>query len=168
VISSRLSAASRYLICRPEPRAPGGGRPLWRDTARCGHCSSSGRAAARRPERGLSYQQWRIPPREHPGSGRLSPAHRSTGRSPRRAHELARGAPRRPWRHVTTAAVLDELSSHGFNSADFRWLDRCTCPTHHFGDGGAAALHLDDVVVRVGCRAPPHSSGLVPCAITSV
>ncbi|MPZ67498.1 MAG: hypothetical protein GEU83_19055, partial [Pseudonocardiaceae bacterium] len=37
-------------------------------------------------------------------------------------HDLACGAPQRPWRHVTTAAVLDELSSHGFNSSAFGWL----------------------------------------------
>lgn len=38
-------------------------------------------------------------------------------------HELALGEPQRPWRHVTTAAVLDELTSHSLNSADFGWLD---------------------------------------------
>lgn len=37
-------------------------------------------------------------------------------------HDLAFGEPQRPWRHVTTAAVLDELSSHGFNSTAFNWL----------------------------------------------
>jgi predicted nucleic acid-binding protein len=36
--------------------------------------------------------------------------------------DLARGSTQRPWRHVTTAAVLDELSSHGLNSSAFAWL----------------------------------------------
>lgn len=37
--------------------------------------------------------------------------------------DLACSERQRPWRHVMTAAVRDELSSHGFDSADLGWLD---------------------------------------------
>ncbi len=37
-------------------------------------------------------------------------------------HDLARGELLLPWRHVTTAAVIDELSAHGFDSTTFSWL----------------------------------------------
>jgi len=38
-------------------------------------------------------------------------------------HEFARGDRQRPWTHVTTAAVLEELASHGLESAHVGWLD---------------------------------------------
>lgn len=37
--------------------------------------------------------------------------------------ELARGEPQDPWQHVTTAAVLDELSAYGLSVPDLGWLD---------------------------------------------
>ncbi len=37
--------------------------------------------------------------------------------------ELASGDAQQPWQHVTTAAVLDELSANGLNLSDLDWLD---------------------------------------------
>lgn len=64
--------------------------------------------------------------------------------------ELARGERQNPWQHVTTAAVLDELSAHSLNVSNLGWLD-----TIHV-DGIDELQVLVTWMQRVGATSDPH------------